>query len=61
MKKIPFLKEGCVFKQVDDTTKGTEFKGAKIPLIEDGCIVRAMMIPKKVYDKSYRHEAGNRK
>lgn len=39
MKKIPFLKEGCVFKQIDDTTKGTEFKGAKIPLIEDGCIV----------------------
>lgn len=39
MKKIPFLKDGCVFKQVEDTTKGTEFKNAKIPLIEDGCIV----------------------
>lgn len=39
MKKIPFLKDGCVFKQVEDTTKGTEFKGAKIPLIEDGSIV----------------------
>lgn len=28
---------------------------------EDGCIVRAMMVPKKVYDKAYRHEVGNRK
>jgi hypothetical protein len=28
---------------------------------EDGCIVRAMMIPKKVYDKAYRQEAGNKK
>ena len=28
---------------------------------EDGCVVRAMMIPKKVYDKAYRHEAGKRK
>ena len=39
MKRIPFLKDGCVFKQIDDTAKGTEFKDAKIPLIEDGCIV----------------------
>lgn len=28
---------------------------------EDGCVVRAMMIPEKVYDKAYRQKAGHRK
>lgn len=28
---------------------------------EDGAVVTALLVPKKVYDKAYRHEVGNRK